>query len=64
MEDGLREFDQIAKALIDERRPLEETQRGYERSMELRQTAVNMAAILLTDVGGFLFACYLLKSQS
>jgi len=58
MEYGLRESDRITKALIDERQRLEETQHRYERSTELRETAVIMATVLLTGVGGFLFGWY------
>jgi hypothetical protein len=54
----LRESDRITKALIDERQRLEETQHRYERSTELRETAVIFATMLLTGIGGIIFGWY------
>jgi len=46
MEYGLRESDRITKAFIDERHRLEEAQHRYDQSMEWRETAQQLLAML------------------
>jgi hypothetical protein len=58
MEYGLRESDRITKAFIDERHRLEEAQHRYDRSMEWRETAQQLLAMILAAGFGFFLAWY------
>jgi hypothetical protein len=58
MEYGLRESDRITKAFIDERHRLEEAQHRYDRSMEWRETAQQLLAMILAVGFGFFLAWY------
>jgi hypothetical protein len=58
MEYGLRESDRITKAFIDERHRLEEAQHRYDRSMEWRETAQQLLAMILAVGFGFFMAWY------
>jgi hypothetical protein len=58
MEYGLRESDRITKALIDERHRLEGARRDYERSIEWRETALQLLAFMVATLMGVVIGWY------
>ena len=58
MEYGLHESGRITKAFIDERHDLDGARRRYERSMEWRETAQQLLAMILAVGFGFFLAWY------
>jgi hypothetical protein len=58
MEQGLRESDRITKSIIDERHSLDGARQRYENRMEWRETALQILALMLAVVIGFIIGWY------